>query len=264
MQIGRFAAILPGVDRDNQAIRTRAFHISYALMRLSRGVAGAFSAYFETYALDLMDTVVSGSFREAMAVLDSADYALRLANEIGVVGRKNFDIVQREIGFLKTEFADLDNSAIKPDVDLSNIFTTDEALDLPPEDPINLPEDVSAIDYQDAFISDSAQSHQPEVEIADKNYEINSAVAPSALGQVSNKVNPEMRQAAILDRIRQKGYCRLKDIQESFPDTSERTLRYDLQHLIAEGLVERIGSGGPASFYRVRRDGGELDEVREV
>lgn len=252
------------MDKDNKAIRTRAFHISYALIRLSKGVVGGFSVYFENYALELMDAVVSGDFRGARLVLDSADYALRLASEVGVVGQKNFDIVQREMGFLEAEFADLDNSAIMPDLDLSGIFVSDTPGDLPADNFNNTSEDDSAIDYQDAFVPEATEISNPTIEIAGKGYEVDSAISTNSSNQTTNKANPEIRQAAILDRIRQKGYCRLKDIQESFPDSSERTLRYDLQNLIGQGLVERIGSGGPASFYRVQRAGGESDEVREV
>jgi predicted MarR family transcription regulator len=59
-----------------------------------------------------------------------------------------------------------------------------------------------------------------------------------------------IRQKTILERIRQSGNCRLKDIQEVLPDTSERTIRYDIQALLEQGVVERIGNAGPSVFYR--------------
>jgi repressor of nif and glnA expression len=37
------------------------------------------------------------------------------------------------------------------------------------------------------------------------------------------------------------------------PDTSERTIRYDLQTLVEQSLVERIGNAGPLVFYRASR-----------
>jgi len=49
-----------------------------------------------------------------------------------------------------------------------------------------------------------------------------------------------MRQSAIVERIRQSGNCRLKDIREILPDTSERTLRYDLQSLLEKNLIDFI------------------------
>jgi hypothetical protein len=47
--------------------------------------------------------------------------------------------------------------------------------------------------------------------------------------------------------------CRMKDLMATFPDVSERTLRNDLQRLLFQNKVDRIGSGGPASFYVIKQ-----------
>ena len=57
-----------------------------------------------------------------------------------------------------------------------------------------------------------------------------------------------IRQSAILEKIRQLPNCQLKDLMESFAEVSERTLRYDLQKLFNQGLIERIGAG-PSTYY---------------
>ena len=62
----------------------------------------------------------------------------------------------------------------------------------------------------------------------------------------------EMRQSAILERIRQSGNCRLADIQAILPGASERTLRYDLESLIQKNLIERMGAGGRSVYYRAK------------
>ncbi len=66
--------------------------------------------------------------------------------------------------------------------------------------------------------------------------------------------NPANRQSAILERMRQFGEkgAKLKDVIAAFPEHSERTLRYDLQRLCGQGVLERIGQGGPATYYKVR------------
>ena len=66
--------------------------------------------------------------------------------------------------------------------------------------------------------------------------------------------NPAIRQSAIFERMNNLSgkAVQLKDIIPLFPGVSERTLRYDLQRLSAEGKVERIGAGGPATYYKVR------------
>ncbi|OGY97689.1 MAG: hypothetical protein A2855_00445 [Candidatus Liptonbacteria bacterium RIFCSPHIGHO2_01_FULL_57_28] len=67
-----------------------------------------------------------------------------------------------------------------------------------------------------------------------------------------NSIAASERQQRILERIRQSGNCRTRDLQEVLPDLSERTLRYDLQRLIEDGKIERGGGGGPASWYRIK------------
>ena len=69
------------MDNLSQAVRTRAFHISYALIRLSRSTPGVFSSYFESYAIDLLDRVVSRDFPASRPILESIDYFLKLAVE---------------------------------------------------------------------------------------------------------------------------------------------------------------------------------------
>ena len=71
-------------------------------------------------------------------------------------------------------------------------------------------------------------------------------------------VQAKDRQPAILRLIRQfPSDCRMKDLVFEFSDTSERTLRGDVQKLIADGLVERLGGkSGPFSYFRALDAGG--------
>ena len=64
--------------------------------------------------------------------------------------------------------------------------------------------------------------------------------------------NPAIRQSAILEKIKNDGSCRMKDILHSFPENSERTLRNDLQKLCDQEMIRRIGNGGPYTFYTSR------------
>ncbi len=74
-------------------------------------------------------------------------------------------------------------------------------------------------------------------------------------------IGSTIRQNAILDKIKamsekdSSGYmtgCRMKDLMATFPEVSERTLRYDLQKLLGRGVVERMGNGGPSSGYVIK------------
>ncbi len=76
---------------------------------------------------------------------------------------------------------------------------------------------------------------------------------PTVAGEKEEVLSPHIvnRQSAILEFIRQlPNGCRMRDLTARFPDVSERTLRNDLQNLMAEALIERIGSQGPFSSFR--------------
>jgi hypothetical protein len=66
--------------------------------------------------------------------------------------------------------------------------------------------------------------------------------------------NPAIRQSAIIDRIKEFGnrQIQLKDIVAALPGVSERTVRYDIQRLCNQGVLERVGAGGPGTHYRLR------------
>ena len=70
--------------------------------------------------------------------------------------------------------------------------------------------------------------------------------------QKPTQVQNEDRQLEILQIIRQKVGCRFKDIQEAMPGVSDRTVRYDLSRMAEEEMIERVGAGGPDTFYRIK------------
>ena len=57
------------------------------------------------------------------------------------------------------------------------------------------------------------------------------------------------RHALIVEIMKKNGECRLRDLQEFFPEISDRALRYDLQRLTEDGFIEKIGQG-PAVVYK--------------
>lgn len=82
-----------------------------------------------------------------------------------------------------------------------------------------------------------------------------------AMESANDDADAAMRQSAIVERIRQTGNCRFADIQEIFPNVSERTLRYHLQEMVESGKIERAGSGGRSSFYRLKSEPAENIEL---
>ena len=67
--------------------------------------------------------------------------------------------------------------------------------------------------------------------------------------------NSAIRQSKIVEKIRQSGNnlrIGIKDITGLFSGVSERTVRYDLERLLAKGAIERMGGGGPGTYYVIK------------
>lgn len=60
------------------------------------------------------------------------------------------------------------------------------------------------------------------------------------------------RRKMILAVVKGKQLCHMKDIQAVMPEISDRTLRYDIRNLMEADLLERVGTGGPHSFFRYK------------
>lgn len=75
----------------------------------------------------------------------------------------------------------------------------------------------------------------------------------SELDQIVPDISSSIvRRDLIARKIRQLGNAAMKDLIAVFPSVSERTLRYDLQRLCEQSILERMGNGGPASYYRLK------------
>lgn len=61
------------------------------------------------------------------------------------------------------------------------------------------------------------------------------------------------RKEQIVSILKSKNFCNMNDIMGHFPNVSDRTLRYDIKTLADSKIVERVGNGGPNSFFRLRK-----------
>ncbi len=118
-------------------------------------------------------------------------------------------------------------------------------------------EQITGIESESQNTSDVAPifSKVPTIISDDLAKKENGNSAPMvAIDGNGNGMASTIRQSAILDKIRQSEnrQAQLKDIIAAFPEVSERTMRYDLQKLCLQGLIERIGNGGPGSYYALK------------
>ncbi len=61
------------------------------------------------------------------------------------------------------------------------------------------------------------------------------------------------RNEILVKILSKRTLCHIKDVIQSMPGISERTIRYDVQRLVDKGIIERIGTGGPNSFFRLKK-----------
>jgi hypothetical protein len=240
----------------------KAYEIAYALFRVSAKIAElGIKEKLESQAIDLLISTNAEEYGNAAKAIAAIDTLVKFAVDLNVISISNGDILLREIGNMNEIIIEyLDKS---DDVDVSKFFsgpapqekkenvTLDSFIDsIAPVEPNVIPDPVFA--YPVEAIASAAKAGQR----SDKGEGRNDK--SEEFGKVQSG-NPAIilksgnRQIAILDRIRQSGNCKLREIQEILPDCSERTIRYDLEELIERNLVERIGSGGPAVSYRIRQ-----------
>jgi hypothetical protein len=229
----------------------KAFEIAYAVFRLSDGISSrSFADSFERQGIQLLEAATGGDHERILRQLASLEYFLRLGREANFISRQHGELLYQEMAAFRSAVADFDHTSRITDPAWSEIFTR---VDWPVSPK---PDTNPAEARQDIHSGIRSNLAENKVSFSGRQE------AVPAKRQEDERNRVEERQKRILGVIRQygtlpegKGNCRLKDIQEVLTDASERTIRYDIQELIARGEIERIGNGGPATFYRLPEQG---------
>ena len=74
----------------------------------------------------------------------------------------------------------------------------------------------------------------------------------SKADQDARQLTSTERKKLIMSVIEKRAMCHINDIIAVLPGVSDRTLRYDIKTLADQRLIERIGTGGPNSFLRIK------------
>lgn len=200
----------------------KAYEVAYALWQIGNHTTQkVLSETLQEKALELITYSANGNRSGILEKAEALEKIIKFAVDVNCISIGNAAILMREIGNLKSAILEENNrqrfdDGFGNEIDIAAIFT-DEKM----ERKI----DIAGIDLQTEAIKETGKDS-------------------------GNKA--EIRQSAILEKIRQSGNCRLSDIQEVLPDTSERTLRYDLESLIQRNIIERFGPGGRSVYYRAK------------
>jgi hypothetical protein len=236
-------------DTKARFILTKAYEISYALFRIaSQIIEKDFSEQLRVSGTALLAQTATGDYMAAGKSLDVMECLIKFAGDVNIIGTGNSDVLLREIYALNAAIDEAKKMPIADHIDIAGIFSKPE---------IAFKKDATV--RQSAKEKEPAIIYNPAMEAIRQNNEIHENQEQDIDGEApaNNNINAilksAIRQTAILERIRQSGNCRLKDIQEILPGTSERTIRYDIQTLLEQELIERVGIAGPSVYYRAKQ-----------
>jgi len=196
--------------------------ISYALIRVAAYIRRQdLRQRIERLAFQLLEDVAGQGFESALRTSASLELLINLGKNIYEIEPVNAKIITGEVETL--------NAAMRQLIGLGEMPNFGEMFSKPP----------AVISGSGWSGNDSASQPQDKRDNAAEN---------------GNGINGTIRQSAILEKIRQteNRQVQLKDLLAAFPEVSERTMRYDLQGLCNQGLLERIGSSGPGSYYALK------------
>jgi hypothetical protein len=218
-----------------------AYALAYAAFRLASSLDSlSFRQAVEKRGLELLLAALDVDGFKQEKLLRDLEYLIGFGRDTAVIHPQTAELMLKEIHKFNPAIAGLNGSgvAIEKDINPAKIVEPIPAIELFPK--------------REAVV-ETVPSIRTEEIIEPKIIKEEIVFG----GTPSESFN--IRKERILAQIRQSGNsnnpaigCRLRDIQELMPELSERTLRYDLQRLIQEGLIERVGNSGPSTFYRVR------------
>lgn len=206
-------------------INQKSQEISYALVRVAPYIRRQeLRQRIERLAFQLLEDAASQNYEAGIRTVASIEAVVNLARSIYEIEPINAKIIAGEIKALENSLRQAigleANTEESPDV--AGIFSKVPAV---------MPVDQELGSSQEPKILDSTRE-----------------------SLANNGIASTIRQSAILDKIRQSAnrQIQLKDLIAAFPEVSERTMRYDLQKLCFQGLIERVGNGGPGSYYSLK------------
>ena len=236
-------------DNFRKFFSKKAYEISYAAFRI--GSTLQLQSFVESLlgqAFSLLDLAARGRYSECKSIAESMECLLRLGGDAGIVHLRNVETMAQEIRQFNSAIAEYKKLIGQP-----TLVNLDGSFSKMPVSSPEKKEDSSNLIFSPILSQESDYKSLMHEDFQPEQKENVNIVAKSVA-----------RQSAILEIIRQNGNCRLKDVQDYFHDVSERTIRYDLQDLVERGLLVRVGSGGPSTYYKTYQIEKKDDIARQV
>jgi len=219
----------------------KVYEFSYATSRIASSAKSRdIAELMEGKAVHLLNSVLVADYAKTREIVNSIISLASLMVDSGLLNAVNREVLIREAESIGLAIQALPKEQkekeVPPDLNLNKLFSK-----------ANLPIKKQIAD-KPIVQTIQSETKQAQSEIADKNTE------------VQNPFKSEIRQSAIIAKLQERENCRLNELQELFPNISERTLRYDLEYLISDGFIERIGSRRN-SVYRLKNRNSAVIEL---
>lgn len=251
-----------------QAMEKLTLQISQALLRVCRYINQKdLRCRIEAHSVYLLELAAFYDVDELEKTLTIIEQLIFLGEGTGEIQYFNGQVLHSQFSILRSLIVEIrERKRIESAID--DIFSGDYEKHTKKADNTATINN-AAINRQDAAIQAKVQDvKEPDYAFSGQNSNIsghvnNHGIQPRALpktviesdisGFTHGGTWSVERQELIARRISELGKAAMKDLIAAFPDVSERTLRYDLQKMNDRQIIERIGSGGPASYYVVKK-----------
>lgn len=201
--------------------------ISLAFLKISALMSRkSLSSKIEKLAFNLVEHAAEKNARRSISDLEALSLLAALAVRIYELSPSNERVLQREINLLVETIKQ--EAKIEEYVDVQSLFSQEPR------------------EFTGSF---AKTNNQPKSADSNENGKV---IKNGNANGNGNGIGATIRQSAIINKIRQSGKAALKDIIAEFPNVSERTLRYDLHKLCSQNIIEKVGNGGPSTYYVLR------------
>ena len=230
------------ITGDVEFIKNRSFEIAWAVFRCANIIKQPkLKIELENASVDIITNL------GVVDNLEKLEQLIRLAEVVEEIGKINAFILFREIDNLKEAVRQW-NSAIRQEKEKSSAIDRIFAKVPAPLFDINNPSINSGqVSSAKLTTSSSAIVRQDERSSAILRQAQDKSEKSSAI--LRQPQDDEDRQKRLFKKVQELGKTTTKELLASFPDISERTVRFYLLRLCDQGLVSRIGSTGPGSYY---------------
>ena len=265
------------VSNQEEFIKNRVFEIAWAVFRCAGLIKqSALKAELENMAVDVV-------VHTEPEHLEQLEQLIRLAEAVGEISKTNALVLFREIDNFK-EIIRQRNLAIRQEKENSSaiekIFAKppmvlfsenpDDSVHSAGSGQAKLTTSSSAIlrqgfdgefgrTAQDKLIRQSlprvVRQENSAKEFGNPSANENNSAKNNSSAMVRQDSPQVVRQSSpqgVLKKVKELGKTTTKELLSFFPGVSERTVRFYLQGLCEQGLVSRVGTTGPGSYYVAR------------